>query len=226
MQTTTLSGTSFKGLIREFKDEAKTLVRQEIQLAKREMSEKISSLGRNAITLAIGGFAAYAGLIVFLGALGVLLALAWQKLDISSTLAFGAGLGLVAFVVMAAGGVMIMKALAGFKEAAPVTPQKTIETLKHLKGEEQTITMKPEPEEEDSEAPKPSSDEIQAGVLVTENLLQDTASEIRRRVSPKYVNERVKGKYREHPYRWNVVAMASGVAGGFLVKHKMRHGHG
>ena len=126
MQMTTLATTSFKGLIKEFKEEAKTLVRQEIQLAKREMSEKFSTMGRNAVILAIGGAAAYAGLIVFLGALGVLLALAWAKLGISSTLALGAGLGVIAFIVLAVGGIMIMKGLAGFKEATPVAPEKTI----------------------------------------------------------------------------------------------------
>src|SRR5205809_6496123 len=100
METVRQADSSFSELIKEFKDEAKILVKQEVQLAKTEISEKVSHLRQNAVTLAIGGFAAYAGLIVFLGALGMFLAMAWRAMDLSQTLSVAAGLGVIALLVM------------------------------------------------------------------------------------------------------------------------------
>src|SRR5437667_11744019 len=65
MQTSP-SKTSIFGLIGDLKDETKTFIKEEVQLAKAEISENISHMGRNAVGLAIGGFVACAGLIVFL----------------------------------------------------------------------------------------------------------------------------------------------------------------
>jgi hypothetical protein len=216
------SDSSLKDLIRNFKEEVKTFVKQEVQLAKTEVSEKFVHLRQNAITLVIGGFLAYAGLIVLIAALGMLLARALEATGLSTALALCAGLGFLALLVVAIGGILIGKALARLKESASVAPDKAIETLKQLRGAESPQRMPDEKLEEGDER-KPSSDEIKAGVLLTETLLQDTASEIQRRVSPKYVNQKVKAKFREHPYRWNMVAMVSGVASGFLLKRKFQH---
>src|SRR5436190_17352583 len=114
----------FSDLIKDFKEEAKTLLKQEVDLAKTEVSEKIAHLRKNAVILAIGGCLAYAGLIVLLGALGMFLAMAGEAMGLSGTLALGAGLGVIAFLVIAAGGTMVGKAIAGFKESASVAPEK------------------------------------------------------------------------------------------------------
>jgi hypothetical protein len=223
MQSAALSGSSLSELMKDFKEEAKTLVKQEVQLAKTEISEKVSHLRTNGVTLLIGGFLAYAGLIVLLAALGMLLARLFEKLGLDSTLALCLGLAVIAILVVAIGGGMIMKAISGFKEAGSLAPEKAIDTLKHLKGEEPQLAFEQSKEEKKKEkvTSEKSSDEIKAGVLVTETMLQDTASELRRRVSPKYVNQRVKDKFREHPYRWNLVAMASGLASGVFIKYKI-----
>ena len=213
-------------LVKNFKEEVKTLVKQEVQLAKTEISEKFAHLRQNAVTLVIGGFLAYAGLIVLIAALGMLLARGFEALGLSPALAFCAGLGVIALLVVGIGGALVGKAIAGFKKSGSVAPTKAIDTLKQLKGESSRWTpddVLEDDEKKEKEEHKPSSDEIKAGVLVTETMLADTASEIRRRVSPKYVNQRVKAKFCEHPYRWNVVAMVSGVASGFLLKRKLQH---
>jgi hypothetical protein len=57
---------SLVALVRELRDETTTLLRQEVQLAKTEMSEKASRLTRNAIYIAAGGLIAYAGLVFLL----------------------------------------------------------------------------------------------------------------------------------------------------------------
>jgi hypothetical protein len=60
-------------LIKQLRDEGTTLFRQEILLAKQEMSEKVSRVGRNVGYLVAGGLVAYAGVVVILLALSVLL---------------------------------------------------------------------------------------------------------------------------------------------------------
>ncbi len=55
------------------------LVRQEVALAKTEMSDKAARAGRNAGVLAVGGAIAYAGLLALVAAaiIGLAHALAW-----------------------------------------------------------------------------------------------------------------------------------------------------
>src|SRR5437667_3349010 len=102
MQTSP-SKTSIFGLIGDLKDETKTFVKEEIQLAKAEISEKISCMGRNAVSLAVGGFVAYAGLIIFLGGLGILLAFAFEKLGLDTALAGFIGFAIIGLVAAGVG---------------------------------------------------------------------------------------------------------------------------
>jgi hypothetical protein len=60
-------------LIKQLRDEGTTLFRQEILLAKQEMSEKAARVGRNLGYLVAGGLVAYAGVVVVLLALSALL---------------------------------------------------------------------------------------------------------------------------------------------------------
>src|SRR4051812_36620668 len=61
---------SIIGLFKNLTGEFKTFIRQEVDLAKTEISEKVSMIGKNVASIAIGGFIAYAGLIVLLIGLG------------------------------------------------------------------------------------------------------------------------------------------------------------
>jgi xanthine/uracil permease len=60
-------------LIKQLRDEGTTLFRQEILLAKQEMTEKVSHVGRNVGYVVAGGLVAYAGVVIVLAALSVLL---------------------------------------------------------------------------------------------------------------------------------------------------------
>jgi hypothetical protein len=60
-------------LFAELAQETSTLVRQEVNLAKTEMSQKAFTAGRHIGVLAAGGAVAYAGLLAILAALIVLL---------------------------------------------------------------------------------------------------------------------------------------------------------
>src|ERR1051325_8842530 len=65
----TSNGKSIIGLIGQLPEAAKSFVRKEIDLFKTEISEKISSLGRNLVALLVGGFIAVTALTLLLNAL-------------------------------------------------------------------------------------------------------------------------------------------------------------
>jgi hypothetical protein len=59
-------------LFQELSRETSLLIRQEVALAKTEMTEKAQQLGKDAGFLGAGGAIAYAGFIVILGGLAIL----------------------------------------------------------------------------------------------------------------------------------------------------------
>src|SRR5581483_4840023 len=129
------SENSFFGLVRGLKTETKTLIREEVQLAKTEISEKIATYGRNGAVIAIGGVIAFAGLIVFLGGLGFLIAFAFEKLGLSTTLADFVGLAIIGLLVIAIGAVFALKGMKTLAKETPA-PQKTMGAIQHLRGKE------------------------------------------------------------------------------------------
>jgi hypothetical protein len=104
METSAPSQTSLMGLMRNLLDDFKRLLGQEFELAKAELSEKLSAFGRNTVSIAVGGFVAYAGLIVLLMGLGWLVAWALQKAGLQPVLAGFIGLAGVGIVVAVVGG--------------------------------------------------------------------------------------------------------------------------
>ena len=104
-------------------EEVKCLFQQETQLFKVEMSQKASQAGKNFAVIAIGGAAAFAGLLVLLASATLALALvipAW-----ASALLIGlAGIGV--------GYALLQKGLSDLKRIQ-ITPEQTIESLKETK---------------------------------------------------------------------------------------------
>jgi hypothetical protein len=110
-------------LFGELSGEISTLVRQEMELAKAEMGEKTSRLGRDAGFLAAGGAIAYAGYLAILA--GVIVALA------EAGLPWWASALLVGVVVAVLGYFLVRSGLNGLKEN-DLTPRQTIETLREV----------------------------------------------------------------------------------------------
>jgi ElaB/YqjD/DUF883 family membrane-anchored ribosome-binding protein len=200
----------FKNLTADFK----TFIRQELELAKTELSEKISMLGKNVASIAIGGFIAYAGLIVLLIGVGWLLGYAFQKAGLEPALATFLGLAIIGLVIAGVGGAFIAKALGALKQET-LAPKRTIHTLQELKGGKTPETAKPE-------LPKFSSEELEAQVEETEYQMGATLDELGYRLSPKYLKSQLKGKLRENPYRAGLIALGVGLVGGLLVRRKLR----
>lgn len=107
-------------LVADLAKETGTLLRQEVALAKTELTEKATRAGRNVGYLAVGGAVAYAAFLAVAAA--VIIALAQVMATWVAALAMGVVLGI-------AGAVLISKALAALKETE-VTPRQTVETLK------------------------------------------------------------------------------------------------
>ena len=107
-------------LFSELAQETSTLVRQEVNLAKTEMSQKASRAGKHAGVLAAGGALAYAGLLAILAALIVLL---------DNVMPLWLSALLVGLVVAVVGYLLIRRALDALKRE-DFAPRETIETLK------------------------------------------------------------------------------------------------
>ncbi|MCW5976971.1 MAG: phage holin family protein [Bryobacteraceae bacterium] len=111
---------SISELFSDLARQTSELVRQEVALAKVELTENARRAGRNAAFLAVGGAIGYAALLAFLGAAILLLALwmpAW-----AAALTVAAVAGIIAAI-------LVTKALAALRRIDFV-PRQTIETLK------------------------------------------------------------------------------------------------
>lgn len=222
MRNAAVSETSFLGLVREFKTEVTVLIKQEIDLAKAEMSEKMAHFGKHSVLVAIGGFVAYAGLIVMLIGLGTLIAYAFEKLGLSTTMSHFIGWTIMGLLVAGTGAIFIMKGLKGFKQAT-LKPEKTIDTLRHIKGQEamaaehEPAVAHPMPE------PKLSSDTIKSNIEVTQSVLEETSEELAHRMTPRYMGEVMKNHVKTHPMQTGLIGVGTGLVGYLWFRRKHHH---
>jgi len=108
-------------LLGDLMQQTGTLVRQEVNLATTELSDKASRVGKDIGALAVGGAVAYAGFLALLAAIIIglgQLGLPWWIAAL-----------IVGVVVVAIGGLMVQKGLAALKHQ-DMTPQQTITSLK------------------------------------------------------------------------------------------------
>ena len=105
----------------ELSREIRTLVHQEIQLARTELTEKISRLGKGVGFVIGGGLLAYGGLLAIVAA--IVLALTAMGLP-----AWAAAL--VAGILVAGGGYLLIRSGLAALRPDRLTPQQTIDTLK------------------------------------------------------------------------------------------------
>jgi Putative Actinobacterial Holin-X, holin superfamily III len=119
-------------LFKKLRDDTTTLVRDEVSLAKTEISEKITSTSRNVGYLAAGALVAYAAGILILQGISLLLRDLLILGGMNQTSASLLGFLIVAAVTGLVGVFLIVKALNTLKKE-PLTPTKTAETLKEDK---------------------------------------------------------------------------------------------
>jgi precorrin-2 methylase len=112
---------SLGDLFSDLTQETTTLVRQEVSLAKAEMTQKAAEVGKDVGFLAAGGLVLYAGFLALLAAVIVGLGQAGLPWWVSALI--------VGIVVVAAGGALVWSGLNSLKHVSPV-PQQTVATLR------------------------------------------------------------------------------------------------
>src|SRR4051812_6598019 len=116
--------------IQEVSERASLLVREEIALAKAEVTEKMSGLAKGAAVGAAAGVFVLAALIYFLHFLALLL---WQLLDDGGT-SYWIGYLIVAGVLFLLGGIAGFLAARFFRKGSPPTPQMAIEEAQLIRA--------------------------------------------------------------------------------------------
>jgi hypothetical protein len=225
MLTASRAETSFFGLVRELKDETQALIKEEVTLAKTEMSEKMSCYMKNSVSVAIGGFVAYAGAIVLLLGIGSLLGHWFSSMGLAPHLAFAAGWGAIGLVILAVGGIMILKAIKTFSSSS-LAPEKTIETIHEFKGDHAEYLARKERDkiETPGNGHRRSSNEVKASVETTQKMMGDTMEELKNRLTPQYMGKSLVAGVKHHPGRTAIIGAATGVLGFGLVRWRM-HRH-
>jgi hypothetical protein len=143
-----LSEESLGDLVSRVSENASTLIREEIELAKTEMELKVKRLAQGA---AVG---AAAGFFVFLALIFAFHALSWGLSDL-----FNNGFGWLGYLITT-GILLVMAGLAGFlafrafRAGTPPTPKQAIEEAKLIR---QTLKH-PEIEASRARTPEPGSD--------------------------------------------------------------------
>ena len=110
-------------LFAELSQKTTTLVRQEIELAKVEMSQKASRVGKNVGFLLIGSVVAYTGLLAVVAA-GIIL--------LGEVIAYWLSAAIIGVVIAAVGAFLVVKGANTLRQEEP-TPRETIETLQEDK---------------------------------------------------------------------------------------------
>jgi uncharacterized membrane protein YqjE len=121
--------------IQEVTERAQLLVREEIELAKAEMTEKVTKLIKGAVFGIIAGVFAVFALIYFVEAL------AWginDVLDVQTAL--WAGFLIAASLILLFGVIAGLLAMRYVKKGSPPTPQLALEEAQLIKG---TLTASP-----------------------------------------------------------------------------------
>lgn len=116
--------------VQEVTAQTQVLVREGIELAKTEVTEKATTLARSAVIAVAAGTFAIFGLVLLLEGLAWL---AWWALPVSSSQIFW-GFLLVAFVLFLLGAIAGFIAARMFKKAKPPTPDLAIEEAKQIRA--------------------------------------------------------------------------------------------
>jgi uncharacterized membrane protein YqjE len=116
-------------IVAEVSEKASLLVRQEIELAKAEVGEKVSKLTKGA---AVG---AAAGVFLIFGVTMLFHFLAWFINDLFDWNSIWPGFAVVTGLLFLLAGLAALLALRLFKKGAPPTPDLAIEEAKKMRAE-------------------------------------------------------------------------------------------
>lgn len=208
-------------LMKDFGREIKTLVQDEVRLAKAELSEKAAIMKGNAISFGVGLFVAFAGIVVLSLGLGRLFALALGNLGWSEDLANFVGIAATGLVVALIGLIFLLKAVKTFSSES-LKPERTLETLRELRGAEEVqaenVVEEPEPEP----AIQPSKEELEARIHQTRAEMRQTARQAGKRLAMASMAAFATRHIRRHPIRMLTIGVGAALA--MRQRHKRKIG--
>jgi uncharacterized membrane protein required for colicin V production len=126
------SDPSILDLLRQLRDDTGELIREEVRLAKTEISEKLARAGRNVAYLSIGGLIASSALVILLIAFGNLLSGVFIDRGLSVGTGTFLGFLVVALVVAGIAAAMVMKSLKALANDS-LAPTRTARSLQEDK---------------------------------------------------------------------------------------------
>jgi hypothetical protein len=119
-------------LVKELRDEMTELMRQEVALARVEISDKVARFSRNLTYLAIGGLILYAGLLILLVAASAGTYVGLVAAGLTHYTAGWLAPLIVGIVIAAIGYAFLQKALSTLKHESLV-PKQTVQSVKETK---------------------------------------------------------------------------------------------
>ena len=210
-----MQSVSIPRLLSEARDQTGLFVREELQLAKAEFSEKAGRYRSAGTQLGVGAFVAYAALLVLLAGLAQLLSFLLQSLGLDLLPSRSAGFGGIGLLVIAIGTVLVVKGAKSFSKQS-MSPEKTLHTINRLKGiDAHEFVPKPAP-------PRRESKDVQADIFATQQRLGTNAQALVQRLSPTHYLGIVVRRAQAHPVRWNLGALVTGFAGSVWFVKKLK----
>lgn len=116
-------GRSIGELFSELADETRTLIRQELELAKTEMTEKATRVGKDVGMMGAGGAIAYMGAYVLIAA---------AVIGLGHLIGYGLSALIIGLVIVGVGAMVAMKGKNDLQKAS-LSPDRTKETVKETK---------------------------------------------------------------------------------------------
>ena len=168
---------AISSILHDLRSEIRLLVKEELQLAKTEMSEKAARLKRSVLFAGVGACAAAIAALFLLQGVAGLIAFGLHHAGLSTVLAGALGLLGVALLLGGGGYALLKKGLAGFDET--LLPEKTLATL----GKE--LHAEPEKPKGEISVPAPSSDELKLAVERRQEIVEHDMDRLKARLAPK-----------------------------------------
>ncbi len=202
----------FFTLVGEFQDDFKRLIKKEIDLAKTEMSEKCSALGKNAGMAAAGGVLALFALFLLLLGIGAIIARLLQAADLSPGTAYFISYMGLALVLGGVGHFLIHKAMNAFSKIS-LSPDKALAGAKGAEPVPIEIRKAIEGKQKEVKEPKRSSDELQTEVIAARTRMDSEMSELKSRLTPGYMIRSLFAGIKHHPTRAILMGASTGLRG-------------
>ena len=114
------SQASMGRLFRELANDLSDLTRKEIQLAQTETMEKVSHASKAVVSMAAGGFVAYAGFLVLLAA---------AMMGLATFVPYWLSAVIVGALAVIVGLIMVQSGRSALQQTS-ITPEKTVDSLK------------------------------------------------------------------------------------------------